>query len=574
MPNVIDSLVVLLGLDSKDLDAKAPAAGKKLNDLQKSATGTEKGVQGIGKASKDTAGELSVLTGKMSSFLAVIGGTVAIRAFVRDTIEANTQLHFLSQNLNMTVNSLFSLGAAGQQIGIGRGALQGLAAMFRQIPGQLAAGNQPPIIKLLARAGINWTGDPAQMMQGLAQWFGTMPANVALGLGTSSGLSYDQMTFLLQGAQRVASELKASGGFAPTSRETAQAAALKQQITLLGLQFSKIGYDLLSMVTPALEKFLSVLQSIGAWGQRHEAVVGIIAGLITGLGAIAGIGTALSLAAGAFGALMAAMPSLAVVGIVAALAASILLLWQDYEVWGKGGKSAFDWTGWVNTINAAKGAWDDLGESIHTALNWLDKWAVKIFGSQQNQAALEDKAIAAYNAAHPGNQLYLPKGDTRRTAHLIAQNEGFYATDRHGNQVGNIPQKAHNPGDIEYGDFARRHGATGYVLAKGGKKIATFADDNAGWNAAYALLESSGYSSLSPAQQMKKWVHGIKGSSSVASAAGAYHSSVSNSTDNSKTVHIGTVNMQPPAGASPSTPGMARGMDWTTLLTQSNVGVW
>ncbi len=299
------------------MDAKAPGVRKKLQELEKAAGKTESGVKGIGKASKDTVSELSTLGAKMGSFLALIGGSVAISAFVKDTIEANRQLYFLSQNLAMTAQSLFTLGAAGQRIGIGN-ALQSLAAMFREIPGQLEAGQQPPVIKLLARAGINWLGSPNEMMTGLAKWFSTMPANVALGLGTSYGLSYDQMTFLLQGAKEVSSQLSVTKGFAPTAKETAQAVELKKQMTDLGLQFAKIGYDLLSMVTPALEKFLSILKSIGAWAQGHEKIVAIIAGVAAALGAFAGIAATVGAVALAWtaltGAIAAAWPVLAVVG--------------------------------------------------------------------------------------------------------------------------------------------------------------------------------------------------------------------------------------------------------------------
>ena len=50
MATIIDSLIVTLGLDSKDVDAKAPGVRKKLEELEKGANKTESGVKGIGKA--------------------------------------------------------------------------------------------------------------------------------------------------------------------------------------------------------------------------------------------------------------------------------------------------------------------------------------------------------------------------------------------------------------------------------------------------------------------------------------------------------------------------------------------
>ena len=624
MATVIDSLVVALGLDSKELDAKAPSAGKKLADLEKAADKTESGVKGIGTASKGTASELSNLSTKLGSFLAIIGGTVAIRAFVKDTVDANTQLYFLSQNLAMTAQSLFTLGAAGQRIGIGKNALQGLAASFREIPGQLAAGQQPPVIKLLARAGVNWLGSPDEMMAGLAKWFQAMPKNVALGLGTSYGLSYDQMTFLLQGADKVTAQLKETKMWSPTGKQTAQAVELKKQFTDIGLQFAKIGYDLLEMVTPALEKFLSFLQSIGAWAQQHEGIVAIVSGLAMALGTLAGLAGAvgaLSLAlTGLWAGIVAALPVLAEVGIIAALAGAIMLLWNDYKVWSEGGKSLFDWTAWMNAIKGAKGiwddlgnalktakiAWDDVGNSIKTATDKLAGWIAKVaislgvdpsMTTLEGQAAAEKKSIAAYNAAHPGNT-YAPAKTTTITPGMyalgnrIAKEEGFFDS-RSGNEPNasgkgshfsstaksNIPQASNNPGDIEYGPFAKDHGATGYVLAKGGKKIATFADGKAGWMALYALLGTKGYAGLSPDQAISRWqtgsavINGVSGASNVPASVASSANTTSSSTDNSKTTHIGTVNIQGGGNTLPSTPSMARGMDWTTLLTQNNFGL-
>ena len=594
MATVIDSLVVALGLDSKDLDSKAPEAGKKLAELEKAAGKTESGVKGIGKASKDTASELSTLGAKMGSFLALIGGSVAISAFVKDTIEANRQLYFLSQNLAMTAQSLFSLGAAGQRIGIGN-ALQGLAAMFREIPGQLEAGQQPPVIKLLARAGINWLGSPNEMMTGLAKWFSTMPANVALGLGTSYGLSYDQMTFLLQGAKEVSSQLSITKGFAPTAKETAQAVELKKQMTDLGLRFAKIGYDLLSMVTPALEKLLSILQAIGAWAQGHEKIVAIVAGLVAALGAFAGIAAAVGAVAIAWtaltGAIAAAWPVLAVVGIVTALAGAILLLWDDYKVWEEGGKSLFNWGDFAEGIDTAAAAFNSLKDKIEGATDAYGKWmdahpktkaalsavgnVVAGQGAYQAGQSLREKTDM-FLANHPNLLIGAAKGSKMAAEDFlidaIAIGEGFYAP---GN---NIPKKAHNPGDIEYGYFARAHGATGYEVAQGGKKIATFPDDKTGFAAMRALLGTKGYARLLPDQIMSRWqtghiLSGIAGAASVPSSVVSSSSMVNSSTDNSKTTHIGTVNIQGGGTQLPTTPSMARGMDWTTLLTQHNFGL-
>ena len=48
MPTIIDSLIVTLGLDSKDVDAKAPGVRRKLSDFEKDADKAQKSTQGFG----------------------------------------------------------------------------------------------------------------------------------------------------------------------------------------------------------------------------------------------------------------------------------------------------------------------------------------------------------------------------------------------------------------------------------------------------------------------------------------------------------------------------------------------
>ncbi|MGB6814667.1 MAG: hypothetical protein WBE23_17335, partial [Candidatus Sulfotelmatobacter sp.] len=52
---LIDTLVVALGLDSRDLESKAPGATKSLEKLEKQGDKTEKSVTKISSTSKETA---------------------------------------------------------------------------------------------------------------------------------------------------------------------------------------------------------------------------------------------------------------------------------------------------------------------------------------------------------------------------------------------------------------------------------------------------------------------------------------------------------------------------------------
>lgn len=591
MPTLIDSLIVSLSLDSKDVDAKAPGVRSKLADLEKSASKTEHGVKGIGTASKGTASELTVLSAKLGSFLAVLGGTVAVRAFVKDTIETNTQLYFLSRNLEMNTQKLFAWGAAAQEIGGSKGSIQNFMRTIAGMPGELLIGKMPQLLPLFARLGINFREPFDQIMVDLSKRFAGMDRKVAFSFGMASGIPEDVMNLILQGPGAVQSAMGRTKEFGPTDKEAASAARLKREFTDLELQIVKIGYDLLYKATPYLERFLDLLQKVGAWAQRHEKIVAIIAGIAAALAGVVALGTGLGMVVAAWTALVgfivAAAPVMAVIGLVAALGAAILMLWQDYQTWAKGGKSDFDWTAFSQAIRGTADAFESLASSIEKATDSFNKWLlahgvnVSAIGSAVGGVISGSSGYGLGQSLRQKSDLFFAKhplpGQNGEDSliHALAMEEGFY--DHAGSA--NIPQKAHNPGDIEYGDFARSHGATGYVIAKGGKKIATFNDDATGFSAMRALLGTKGYAGLSPEQKIARWqtgsslLNGVSNASRIPASVSSATNTSNTSNDNSRVTHIGAITIQNPSGSSSMTPLMARGMDWTTLLTQQNFGL-
>ena len=541
MATIIDSLIVQLGLDSKDVEAKAPGVRRRLADLEKDAKKTKDTTDDLGKSLKQTGAQLG-------SFLAVLGGTAAVRAFVKDAIDTNTQLYFLSRNLEMNTQKIFAFGAAAQEIGGNKGTLQNFMRTIAGMPGELLIGRMPQLLPLFARLGINFRQPFDQIMVDLSKRFSGMDRKVAFSFGMASGIPEDVMNLILQGPGAVQAAIGRTSGFAPTGKEAASAAQLKRQFTDLELQIVKIGYDILYKATPALEKFLGILQAIGAWSQRHEKIVAIIAGVAAALGVVAALGTALGAVAMAWsaltGALMAALPVLAVVAAVIALAGALGLLWNDYKVWSEGGKSYFNWGEFAEGVDVTKEAFKSLAQSIEDATDKYSKWLMA------HGLGSVVKGVSGFIGA-VGTDL-----SKINAMHDIARAEGFYDSSANGKQ--NIPQRAHNPTDIEYGPFAIAHGATGYVLAAGGKKIATFASDTEGYAAAYALLGTRGYAGLSEEQIIARWqtgktpggsrvdrlmmlLHGIGGASQLPASVSSGSGTSNTSNDNSRVTNIGTI---------------------------------
>jgi hypothetical protein len=82
----------------------------------------------------------------------------------------------------------------------------------------------------------------------------------------------------------------------------------------------------------------------------------------------------------------------------------------------------------------------------------------------------------------------------------IARMEGFY-------QEGSRAQRNNNPGNINWGEFASKHGATGPETLKNGGagRFAHFPDEATGFAAMKSLLQSSGYKGLTIRQCLNRY---------------------------------------------------------------------
>ena len=583
MPTVIDSLIVTLGLDSKDVDAKAPGVRQKLKDLEKSGDSASKGIGGVSKAAKGTGEELTSLAGKMAAFLALIGGTVALRQFTMEAIKTNTQLNYLSKNLNIPVQTLSQWGIAATMVGGSAQEMQGYISYLTNECANLANGLGSSLIPVIGQMGIALRDSsgkirPAtELLKDMAKWAQKMgPGNRVgeLSWFRHANMPENVANFLLQDPGRFLAMLDKASKFTVTDKESASAGEMTEQLAILHAQFNKLGYDLLEKVTPILEKVFDLLTRGLDWCIAHQTAV---LSFFTGVTAAT---VALSLAC--FGLTLSMIgvtwPVLLVVAAIAALAAAFTGLTLDYSSWSHGGASLFDWSQFESNIRKAGDAFKWLGDQIEAATDRFENW-LRSQGVNVPEGAVKKALTWAWNnLTLPGELGVKVNGvsdETRARGQKIANAEGFYTK----GESPNIPQQAHNPGDIEYGKFAVDHGATGYVTAQGGKKIAVFPDEGMGWSAMYALLQSKSYAGLNDAQMLSKWQTGkVSGNANPSPVIGipsasstlrgpfpASGSSVS-SIDRSITNHFGHIDIHTKATDAQSIwKDMSRNMDWLTV---------
>jgi hypothetical protein len=556
LATIIDELIVKLGLDSKDVESKAPAATKKLKDLDESALGVE-------ESSRHAAAGLSEFSVKLGAFLALLGGTVALKEFIRDTIDTNTQIALLSRNLGISAQSIFAWSTASEELGGTAQGVQGTLKMLSQESSNLAFLGESRLIPFFAKmrialAGPNGPRDPTAILRDLANY-----AQNASGLGANRASIHNWLAMfipdegtinlILQGTAAIDQARNRATKWAPTNAEVNSALAMKAALTDLGAQFTKIGYDLLQEATPSLETFFQKLKDIGAWIQQHEGLARIVGEAV--------------LATAAFGAALALLTS-PIVGVAAgitALVSGLLLLIDDYKTWSKGGISEFDWGGFAKMVRDAGDAFDWLGDKIEKATGRFGKW-LSAHGISPKDIA-KDIVQDAGRAFSAITGIKIVPGNIQKLAGGIASAEGYKGASP------NIPQRANNPGDIEDGPFARAHGATGSIVAQGGKHIAVFPDIGTGMSALYALLEKS-YAGMDLQSAMAKY-SGLKGPALSGYAATVAHagglSAAPAAANNSKTINIANLNVHTQAtDAKGFFESIQRGTDFLSWGTPAN----
>jgi hypothetical protein len=519
LATVIDSLLVQLGLDSRDVDSKVPSVRSKLASLESAATRTEKG--------------FSSLTGAVESFGAVLGGIIgaaAITAFAKDIIGTNTQLYYLSQNLGISGQKLNAWGMMAKQLGGSSASIQGFFTQIRGMYGQLLTGQTPTLLPFFARMGINFNQSPEAITEQLAEKFKPFDKGPnrwkAASFLSASGVPQDAINMILQGPAWVKSHERELTALSPTDRQIQQSALMTQKIVSVEAAVNKVGNNLLSSIMPVLNKAAATLSSILGWLTTHGKTTETIAGAGVGLLGLTGLMGIAKMLAPIFSGLAVAMGAVSapVWGVVSAIGALSIAAYALYKNWP-----------WVK--NEAKKVESAGATAVSTAKTLASKgWS--------------DIEV------------------------LIAKGEGFFSS------KSNIPKIAHNPGDILYGKFAVDRGATGYVTAQGGKKVAVFPDDATGYDAMRALLQTKGYANLTDQDKISRWqtgktasmLNGVAEASSVPSSVTSNSSVSSSHVDNSKAVHIGTMNVNQ-GQQEPRKINLGNISDWL-FAPQFNGGLW
>jgi hypothetical protein len=595
MPTIIDSLVVKLGLDSKDLDSKSTTAGKKLKDLEGQSAKTEKGVKQIGETSKGASRGVETLTRTLGSFLAIIGGTAALKAFVEDTIATNAALDRLSKNLNVSVSDLSAWGNAVEGMGGSAKGAYGTLDMLSKAQTELRLTGQSSLIPYFSALGVSLATVEGQarpvddILLDLSERFSHMDRTTANNMGRMMGIDQDTLNLLLQGRREVELTIKRQKEHnAVTKAQAEESSKLQRSIVDLKQSFTAFGRDLLQQASPAIEKILGLLQSFGSWVTTNKEFIGdFLTVMAVGLGAIA----------------LVTLPITGTVAAVTALAAAIALLYQDYQTWKRGGDSFVDWQVWKDRIDAVT-------NSIHKLRDAL--------------GGVADKTETYLEKNVPGfkkfNDWFVSKGDAKKlgaaTSGAIGSALGVRSSDPRKAQAERVSAKTGIPADIIYAQWEHE---TNNFTNRGAKDLNNLAGvnvpggkgqdyrkfkslDEFGDYYAYMMRPGGYYPDASKAKtaadfaaalkhgkgglqyykgpedayatNMQRYLNGIGGASGAVAAAGSSPASSSSTTDKSVKVQTGDITIHTQAtDANGIARGMGNAMDYL-FTSQANSGLF
>jgi len=365
MATIIDSLLVKLGLDSSEFDAGKRKVDKGLKDTGNEADKTGAKFKKSGKDGADGFGNVAASAAK---FLALIGGTMAVKRFIEQTVESSAALDRLSKNLQEGVSTVSAWSNSAELAGGSAEGLQGTLDMLSKSQTELQLTGQSQLIPYFSALGVSIADASGKARSGndvlldLADRFSKMDRTTANNMGRMMGIDQGTMNLLLKGRKEVELMVARQKEYgAVTKQQAEESSRLKLAMTESKQSFEAFGRELLSAAMPALEGLFSMMKDFGAWMRENKEFINAFLTIIAvGLGAIAA----------------ATVPINLTVVAVLALAAAIAALWQDYQTWKRGGDSFIDWSKWEPGFTAAGKAikWlkDLLGDMVYRAIAAAD----------------------------------------------------------------------------------------------------------------------------------------------------------------------------------------------------------
>ena len=369
----------------------------------------------VGESNKELASKAKTIvdvTKRLVGFFAVIAGSNAISRFVTGISQANDQLNFLSQRLGMSARDIKGIDTAIAALGgANASAINSIVSLNQGIQEMVLMGNDAliPFFSAMGVSVVDASGAVREMddiLLDMSDSLSRMDSRQAYALANAMGLDEGVTNALMQGRDAMQDMLDlhkqiyvSSKAELETSRELSKAQAL------LSAQWEGLKTIIANMLTPAL---LHITKVVSGWvdylNRNERQVKAFFIGISTAIGVV----LLPLLIKGAIATIAFMSPFLLAALAVAGLGAAITLLYDDYKTWAEGGKSLFDWGGFIEYITGAELSIDNLKNAFARLLTGYNSWGEAAQGFKdwlKNKGLVDENGIAIRNLGHAFREL-------------------------------------------------------------------------------------------------------------------------------------------------------------------------
>lgn len=348
--NIVESIIVKLGLDGSQYNREAEKAKKSNDSLNKSVGETDKVVGAVTKT-----------IAKWFSILAVGTG---VAKMIDQVQKLNDELFFLEKNLGMSANTIKNWqGAAGAMGGSAQGMTESIKTLNMGMNDFVTMGDTTllPFMNVLGVNMVDMQGKLRKtddVMLDLADSFSKMDREQAFSIASKMGIDEGTFNTLVQGRKEMEKMLEYQSKMYKSSEEELKASrALAQNRALLGQHWESLKTMMANAIIPLFVKLSEVALGIFEYLQENQqAVQAVFKGISFVIGAI----LIPILAKATLAALAFIAPFAPFILVVGALGAAFGLLYDDYKAWAEGGKSLFDWGAFREYIDKSTLSTDNL----------------------------------------------------------------------------------------------------------------------------------------------------------------------------------------------------------------------
>lgn len=348
--NIVESIIVKLGLDGSQYNREADKAVGKNKKLTESVSETDKVVGNVTKT--------------LAKWFSVAAAATGLVKLVDQVQKLNDELYFLERNLGMSSQTIKNWqGAASAMGGSAQGMTESIKTLNMGMNDFVVMGDTTllPFMNALGVSMVDTQGHLRKtddVMLDLADSFSKMDREQAFSIASKMGIDEGTFNTLVQGRQEMEKMIAYQNTMYKSSEAELQASRdLAKNRALIGSQWESLKTMLGNSVIPLFVYLSEVALGMFNYLQEHQREVQAV---FKALSFVIGAVLTPILIKATIAALAFIAPFIPFIATVGALGAAFGLLYDDYKTWAEGGKSLFDWGAFSKYIDNATLSTDNL----------------------------------------------------------------------------------------------------------------------------------------------------------------------------------------------------------------------